>query len=64
MLFVFMTSPLKENKNYILKSIISDKLTNKKIKEICLLKDKQWKFSLKSQLKWLRNNNKKYTQKN
>ena len=56
MLFVFMTSPIKENKNYILKSIISDKLTNKEIKEICLLKDKQWKFGLKLQLKWFRKN--------
>ena len=60
MLFVFMTSPIKKNKNYILKSIISDKLTNKEIKEICLLKDKQWKFGLKSQLRWFRENIKEY----
>tara|TARA_B100000780_G_C21107045_1_gene447112 strand:- start:1084 stop:1638 length:555 start_codon:yes stop_codon:yes gene_type:complete len=60
MLFVFMTSSIKENSKYILKSIISDKLTNKEIKEICLLKDKQWKFGIKSQLKWFKNNIKKY----
>ena len=42
------------------KSIISDKLTNKEIKEVCLLKDKEWKFGIKSQFKWFKNNIKKY----
>ena len=39
----FMTSHTTENK-VSLKSIVSYKLTNQEIKEICLLKDKQWKF--------------------
>ncbi len=43
-----MTSHLTENNKFSLKSIVSDKLTNKEIKEICLLKDKQWKFGIKS----------------
>ena len=55
-----MTSPIMENNKYSLKSIISDKLINKEIKEICLLKDKHWKFGIKSQLKWFKNNVKKY----
>ena len=33
---------------------------NSEIKEICLLKDKHWKFGLNSQLKWFKNNVKKY----
>ena len=49
-----MTSPIMENNKYSLKSIISDKLINKEIKEICLLKDKHWKFGIKSQLKWFK----------
>jgi len=56
----FMTSHIMENNKYSLKSIISDKLVNKEIKEICLLKDKHWKFGIKSQLKWFKNNVKKY----
>ena len=32
-----MTSHLTENNKFSLKSIVSDKLTNKEIKEICLL---------------------------
>ena len=49
-----MTSHLSENNKFSLKSIVSDQLTNKEIKEICLLKDKQWKFGIKSQLKWFK----------
>ena len=49
-----------ENNNFSLKSIVSDKLTNNEIKRICLLKDKQWKFGIKSQLKWFKNNIKKF----
>ena len=55
-----MTSRRPENNKFSLKSIVSDKLTNKEIKEICLLKDKQWKLGIKSQLKWFKNNIKKY----
>ena len=55
-----MTSSIKKNNKYILKSIISEKLNNKVIKEICLLKDKQWKFGIKSQLKWFKKNIEKY----
>ena len=49
-----------ENNNFSLKSIVSDKLTNNEIEDICLLKDKQWKFGIKSQLKWFKNNIKKF----
>ena len=49
-----------ENKNFCLKSIVSNKLTNNEIKQICLLKDKQWKFGINSQLKYFKNNIKKY----
>ena len=49
-----------ENNNFCLKSIVSSKLTNYEIKQICLLKDKQWKFGIKSQLKWFKNNIKKF----
>ena len=42
--------------NYNLCSIISSKLKNSQIKSICLLKDKQWKFGIKSQMKWYREN--------
>ena len=59
MLFVLMTLDITRNKNYILKSIISAKLTNKEIKEICLLKDKEWTFGIKGQLAWFKNNIKK-----
>ena len=48
-----------ENNNFCLKSIVSSKLTNNEIKQICLLKDKQWKFGIKSQLKYFKNNIKK-----
>ncbi len=45
----------KENK-FTLRSIISKKLKKKEVKEICLLKDKQWKYGLKSQIKWYNKN--------
>jgi hypothetical protein len=48
-----------KNSIFILKSTLTNKLINKEIEEICLLKDKQWKFGLKSQLKWFKNNIKK-----
>ena len=34
-------------------------LSKKEIKDICLLKDNQWKFGIKSQLNWYRKNIKK-----
>tara|TARA_B100001964_G_scaffold234181_1_gene292439 strand:+ start:331 stop:840 length:510 start_codon:yes stop_codon:yes gene_type:complete len=40
-------------------SIISSKLKDNQIKSICLLKDEQWKFGIKSQVKWYRKNIKK-----
>ena len=46
--------------NFIIKSVISKKLTNKEIKQICLLKDKQWKHGINSQLKYFKNNIKKF----
>ena len=49
-----------KNNNFCLKSIVSSKLTNNEIKQICLLKDKQWKFGIKSQLKYFKNNIKKF----
>ena len=49
-----------KNNNFCLKSIASSKLTNNEIKQICLLKDEQWKFGIKSQLKWFKNNIKKF----
>tara|TARA_B110001450_G_C17487129_1_gene426716 strand:+ start:142 stop:660 length:519 start_codon:yes stop_codon:yes gene_type:complete len=45
--------------NYNLCSIISSKLKNSQIKSICLLKDKKWKFGIKSQIKWYKKNIKK-----
>ena len=49
-----------KNNNFSLKSTLSNKLTNIEIKQICLLKDKQWKFGINSQLKWFKNNIKKF----
>ena len=49
-----------EDNNFCLKSIVSSKLSNIQIKQICLLKDKNWKFSIKSQLTWFKNNIKKF----
>ena len=45
-----------KNFNYCLKSTKSEKLTSKNIKEICYLKDKHWKFGIKSQIKWFKKN--------
>ncbi len=49
-----------ENNNFFLKSTVSSKLTNNEIKQICMLKNKEWKFGIKSQLKWFKNNIKKF----
>ena len=40
------------NKQFLLKSIFSYKLKQSEIKDICLLKDKQWKYGINSQKKW------------
>ena len=48
-----------ELNQFSLTSIISYKLQNKEIEEICFLKDKHWKFGIKSQMKWYRKNIKK-----
>tara|TARA_B100001093_G_C26671471_1_gene946361 strand:- start:73 stop:591 length:519 start_codon:yes stop_codon:yes gene_type:complete len=45
--------------NYTFLSIISSKLKKNQIKSICLLKDKQWRFGLSSQIKWYKKNIKK-----
>jgi len=37
-------------------SIVSTKLKKKQINEICLLKDKEWKFGIKSQMNWFDRN--------
>ena len=42
--------------NYNLLSIRSSKLTNLQIKNICYLKDKQWKHGKKNQFKWFKKN--------
>ena len=49
----------KHNK-FTLRSIISNKLTDKEIKQICLLKDKEWSFGFQSQIKWFKNNIKNF----
>ena len=51
---------LTKNNNFLLKSITTSKLSNIQIKQICLLKDEQWKFGIKSQLKYFKNNIKKF----
>ena len=43
----------------ILKSIVTKKLSKKEIKKICSLKNKQWRFGIKSQIKWFEDNVKK-----
>tara|TARA_B100001059_G_C17660930_1_gene489418 strand:+ start:282 stop:821 length:540 start_codon:yes stop_codon:yes gene_type:complete len=55
-----MTFHFTENSKFSLKSIVSDKLTNKEIKKICVLKDTIWIFGIKSQINWFNNNIKKY----
>jgi hypothetical protein len=54
-----MNSFNQKNNNFSLMSIDSNKLENKEIMEICMLKDQQWKFGIKKQLKWFKNNIKK-----
>ena len=41
---------------YNLISKVSSKLSKKQIKKICELKDKQWKFGIKSQINWYKKN--------
>ena len=50
-----------QKKNFLInfQSISSIKLKKKQIKEICLLKDEEWKFGMKSQLNWFNKNIKK-----
>ena len=47
-------------KKFNLNSTVSNKLTRKEIKQICLLKDKHWKFGIKQQIKWFKSNIKKF----
>jgi len=42
--------------SFKLTSIISFNLSKKQIKSICELKDKQWKFGIKSQINWYNKN--------
>ena len=49
-----------KNNNFLLKSITTSVLSNNEIKQICLLKDRHWKFGIKSQLKYFKNNFKKF----
>lgn len=51
---------LSKNNNFLLKSITTSKLSNNEIKQICSLKDSQWKFGINSQFKWFKNNVKKF----
>ncbi len=53
-------SCLIKNKYFKLKSTKSNKLTKSEIRQICFLKNMQWKFGMKSQLKWFKYNIKKY----
>ena len=39
-----------------LESVITNKLSNKLIKEICNLKNDQWKFGIKSQFEYFKKN--------
>ena len=49
-----------------LKSLTTDKLTKKEILEICNLKNTFWKYGLKSNINWFKNNvkNKDITMRN
>ena len=40
---------------YRLFSVSTYELKNNQIKEICVLKNQQWKFGIKSQIKWFKN---------
>ena len=51
---------LSKKNNFLLKSINTSKLSNNEIKQICSLKDSQWKFGINSQFKWFKNNVKKF----
>ena len=51
---------LSKKNNFLLKSINTGKLSNNEIKQICLLKESQWKFGINSQFKWFKNNVKKF----
>ena len=42
--------------NYNIFSIISSKLKDNQVKSICLLKDTEWKFGIKSQINWYNKN--------
>jgi hypothetical protein len=44
------------NFNINLKSIITKTLTKNEIQSICLLKDKEWTYGIRSQLNWFKNN--------
>jgi hypothetical protein len=44
------------NFNINLKSIITKKLTKNEIRAICLLKDEEWTYGIRSQLDWFKNN--------
>jgi len=55
-----MNSHISKINNYCLKSVVSNKLIYKEIKEICLLKETYWKFGISSQLRWFKKNIKKY----
>ena len=54
-----MNSKILNIKEVRLVSKFSNQLNLHEIKKICFLKDKEWKFGIKSQLKWYRNNIKK-----
>lgn len=51
-----MSSNIIKKKDIRLVSKLSNKLSFRDIRNICLLKDKQWKFGIKSQLKWYKIN--------
>ena len=51
---------IEVNNNFFIKSINTNKLENKEIREICLLKNQHWKFGIKKQLEWFKINIKKH----
>lgn len=53
-----MLNKLEQNK-ILLRSVVSKKLKKKEIEDICHLKDMEWKFGLRSQIKWYTQNIKK-----
>ena len=54
-----MPNKMNKNNKFIFKSIKSKELSKLQIKNICLLKESNWKFGIKSQLKWFNSNVKK-----